>query len=312
MRPQPARDRARVASPHAPGGFELIAAAVDGRPEGRDAAALGAAIARAAGAELMLVAVHPSPPVVVPRQMGWTALHEQAGALLQGLRDELAPDARMAIETDLYVTRGLRRVVRREHRDLLVVGSSQAASQGQVMIGTRTRRLIDGAECASAVAPRGLSANVPQLVRIGVGYDGGPESAEALRRAAALAAAAGAQLRLRALVDDRLPALGWSPEAPRRQFQAMQDELLEPELDSLRSDAARAAAATSADVEVDVACGSPGRALIELSEQVDLLVIGSRRRGTAARVRLGRTGQALLQAAHCPVVVVPRVRSIEP
>jgi hypothetical protein len=47
-----------------------IAVGVDGYPEGRDAAVLGATIARATGAELMLVAIHPDPLVVVPRELG--------------------------------------------------------------------------------------------------------------------------------------------------------------------------------------------------------------------------------------------------
>ena len=44
-----------------------LAVGVDGYPEGRDAAALGAAIARSTGAELMLVAVYSTPLVPAPR-----------------------------------------------------------------------------------------------------------------------------------------------------------------------------------------------------------------------------------------------------
>ena len=45
---------------------------------------------------------------------------------------------------------------------------------------------------------------------------------------------------------------------------------------------------------------------MELGEQVDLLVIGSRRWGAATRVLVGSTGEALLHDAACPVLVVPR------
>src|SRR5947209_8003061 len=89
--------------------LELIAVGVDGHPEGRDAAVLGAMIARVTGSEVMLVAVHPDPLVVVPAQMGWTAMHEEAKGMLLGLRDSLVADARIDVETDWSVARALER-----------------------------------------------------------------------------------------------------------------------------------------------------------------------------------------------------------
>jgi nucleotide-binding universal stress UspA family protein len=56
----------------------------------------------------------------------------------------------------------------------------------------------------------------------------------------------------------------------------------------------------------DVRRGRPADALMELCERVDLLVIGSRRWGGAARVLLGRTGEALMHDASAAVLVVPR------
>lgn len=72
-----------------------IAAGVDGYLEGRDAAVLGAAIARVVGAELMLVAIHPDLLVPTPPESGWKALHKQAEVLLRETRDALAPGARI-------------------------------------------------------------------------------------------------------------------------------------------------------------------------------------------------------------------------
>jgi nucleotide-binding universal stress UspA family protein len=288
------------------GAVARIAAAIGGYPEGRDAAALAAMIARVCGAELMLVAVHPDPLFVLPAELGWTAMHEQAEALLRETRDALAPDARIVVETDWLVPRALERVVEREHRDLLVVGSSRQAPVGRVGIGTRTRQLLDSCRCALAVAPRGLAGHRPRpLARIGVAYDGGPESGTALAFAGALAAKAGATLWVRGVVDDRLPTLGWSNRG-EEQVLAMWSEQLEPQVQSLRDDARRAAAATGVEVEVDVQRGRPADRLLELSDQVDLLVIGSRRWGGLARVMLGSTGEALMLDAACPLLVVPR------
>jgi nucleotide-binding universal stress UspA family protein len=284
-------------------GVARIAVGVDGYAEGRDAAVLAAVIARASAADLMLVAVHPDPMVPMPREMNWKSLHQQAGAMVRALRDEVAPDARTEVVTDWSVPQALERVVSEHHRDLLVVGSSRRGPEGRVRIGDDTRELLNDAPCALAVAPRGYAGRGRRrLESIGVGYDGAPESCEALVRAGALAVTAGARLRVRAVVDDRPPSAGWLPTlaAP------IVNDLIEPEVDSLRRDAEAAVSATGADAEIEVTVGSPAEALRELSGAVDLLVIGSRRWGAAARVLGGSTGEALLHGASGPVMVVPR------
>lgn len=187
-----------------------LAVGVNGHAEGLDAATLGAAIARATGAAMMLVAVHPDPMIVLPEGMNWKSLHQQARDTLIETRDALAPEARLAVQTDNSVARALHHVVQRDHGDLLVVGSSRHASQGHVRIGKRTRQLLCHFESALAIASRGLHEN-PDLAfkRIGVGYDGSPESEAALEWAGSLAVAAGAELRVRGVVDDRIPTVGW-------------------------------------------------------------------------------------------------------
>jgi nucleotide-binding universal stress UspA family protein len=283
-----------------------IAVGVDGYPEGRDAAVLGATIARATGAELMLVAIHLDPLVAVPRELGWTGMHKQAEAMLRETRNAVAPDARIDVETDWSVPRALERVVRRERRDLLVVGSSRRGPEGRVRIGKRTRQLLcHGGRCALAVAPRGLRQSTERrLVQVGVGYEDGPESRAALSLAGSIAVAAGAKLLVRGVVDDRLHAVAWS-ESSRERTLAMWDELLVPAVESLRENAGRAAKATGADAVVQVLRGNPADALGELCEHVDLLVIGSRRWGAAARALLGSTGESLMHDASCPILVVP-------
>jgi nucleotide-binding universal stress UspA family protein len=283
-----------------------IAVGVDGYSEGRDAAVLGAMIARATGAELMLVAIHPDPLVVVPSELGWTGMRKQAEALLRETRDAVAPDARIDVETDWSVPRALERVVMREHRDLLVVGSSRGGPEGRVRIGKRTRQLLSDGKCALAVAPRGLSDNTERrLARIGVGYEGGPESRAALSLAGSIAVTAGAKLLVRGVVDDRLPLVGWT-KSGRERMLAMWNELLAPAVESLSENADGAAKATGADAEVQVVRGNPADALGELCEHVDLLVIGSRRWGAAARALLGSTGETLMHDASCAILVVPR------
>ena len=264
-------------------------------------------IARAAGAELMMVAVHPDPMVVLPAEIGWTGMRKEAQRVLRETRDAVAPDARILVETDWSVPRALERVAQREHRDLIVVGSSRQGPEGRVRIGSRTRQLLSHSRCALAVAPRGLSEQpARRLTRIGVGYEGAPESEAALALAGALAVSAGATLWVRAVIDDRVPMVGWQ-SAVREQMLAMWDELLAPNIAALLERTQSASEATGAELaEVDVRRGRPADALMELCEQVDLLVIGSRRWGGAARVLLGGTGEALMHDATAAVLVVPR------
>jgi nucleotide-binding universal stress UspA family protein len=185
-----------------------IAVGVDGYPEGRDAVAPGAAIASVTGAELMLVAVHLDLLVVLPSGMDWKSLRTEAESMLRDIRDLLAPGARTVAESDLSISRALRRIVRRDHRDLLALGSSCHAAQGRVRIGKVTRQLLCHFECALAIAPRGLHSQLPfRIRRVGVGYEGGPKSEAALDLAASVAAAAGAELHVLGVVDDRIPVL---------------------------------------------------------------------------------------------------------
>ena len=202
--------------------------------------------------------------------------------------------------------RALERVVAREHRNLLVMGSSRRGPVERVRIGKRTRQLLCHFRCALAVAPRGLSATAGRRSsHVGVGYDGSEESQAALALAGSIAVAAAAKLSVRGVVDDRLPGGGW-PSFDREQLSSIWSELSQPMVDSLRAQAQAAAEATGADFAVDVSRGRPADALMELGEQVDLLVIGSRRWGAATRVMMGSTGEGLLHDAGCPVLVVPR------
>lgn len=255
----------------------------------------------------MLVAVHPGALWVVRRDMSWTGMERQAGQMLSELRDAVAPGALTLVETDQSVPDALERVARLHHRDLLVVGSSLNGPDGCVRIGTRTRQLLGHAECALAVAPRGLSARHEQrLAVIGVGFDGGPEAREALARAASLARAAGATLRVLALADERFPTVGLAP-IDGEEMQEIWDETLEPGVNALREEAERALSEIGIELEatIDVATGSPSRALAAVSQELDLLVIGSHHWGAPRRSLLASTGETLMHDALCPVMAVP-------
>ncbi|MGO9957957.1 MAG: universal stress protein [Solirubrobacteraceae bacterium] len=284
-----------------------IAAGVSARPEGRDAAVLAAALARATGADLMLIAVIADPIVLPPVGVSWKRLRTEAQAGLAEIRDAVMSDARTAVRTDLSVARALRGVVAREHRDLLVVGSSHKAPEGSVRIGKRVRQLIGYAGFPLAIAPRGMHdrTEVP-LRRIGVGYDGGADSGSALSVAASISVAAGAQLHVCGVVDDRAKSALWSP-GPDAPVLADLDDLVRNEMDLLHERAVAVAHARDPSAQVDIRRGRPADALLDLCADVDLLVIGSRRWGAVARLLLGSTGESLAYHATCPILIVPRV-----
>ena len=282
-----------------------LAAAVDSYPEGRDATVLATAIARATGAELMLLAVEPDLPLIIPGLQRDQVRRETEG-MLKHTRAELAPGARLKITSDISIARGLQRMARRQHRDLLVVGSSRRGPEGVVSIGGRTRQLIDNLDSALAIAPRGLHARHPlTLGRIGVGYDGGPEAQAALATAAHLAAGTGAELIVRGVIDDRVPALGW-PSVWMGEILDSWKDMMDEEEGQLRADIEEHVEAAGVTATVDLARGRPATSLHALSKDVDLLVIGSRRWGPFARLVLGGTGERLVHGAGCSLLIVPR------
>jgi nucleotide-binding universal stress UspA family protein len=254
----------------------------------------------------MLVEVHSAPLFPYPG-WDWKSMRKNAERQLRQARQELAPEARTAVETGSSVPHALDRVMRRWHHDLLVVGSSREGPRGHVRIGKRTRELLSNFPHSLAVAPRGLhSQGEIRLERIGVGYDGGPESAAALTVAAAIAASAGAQLLVKAIVDDRVPVLLRS--AVTGMVAIEWKDAIRAEEERLQTEAQKATEATGAKATVEVARGRPASALLDLSDDVDLLVIGSRRWGPVARVLLGSTGETMMYDAACPVLAVPRPR----
>lgn len=315
----PTTVRSRAHPVHRRESLTRIAVGVNGFAEGNDAAALGEMIARATGAELLLVAVHIDPLVVLPQGMNWKGLEEQAQHAVREARDAFAPEARVRVETDMFVARALQRVVWREHRELLVVGSNRHADEGQVRIGKRTRQLLDSAACALAVAPRGFSSHPPrELARIGVGFDGGPESHAALRLATTIGSSCGAELVVCGVVDYRVQSAGWSrldavptpgwvtagSDAARPAW----DEIVNTSQQRLLDQLQTAARSAPCEVTTEVRKGRPADRLMELAEDVDLIVIGSRRWGQAARLILGSTGESLMFHSTCPVMVAPRPR----
>jgi nucleotide-binding universal stress UspA family protein len=222
--------------------------------------------------------------------------------MLAETRDALAPRARTVVQPDHLVWRALRHVVRAERRDLLVVGSGHAGHEGRVRLGKDAGDLGARLECPLAIAPSAFgNYGKRTLGRIGVGFDGGPESQAALRMAASIARAAHAELEVRGAVDDSAPSRRGS-----EQIVLDGEAIIVEQAESSEESDPRAGQDTAVSARVRVGLGMSTDILLELCERVDILVIGSGRVGPSGRLVLGSTAKALLQWAPCPLVVVPR------
>ncbi len=161
--------------------FENVIVGVDGRPNGRDAIALGS---RLLGAEGKLTLANVQGGAFNPTHASTPGrLTEEREASCEMLERERA-DAEVQAELVSYVAsspgRGLHDLAEQQRADLLVVGSCSRGPIGRVLIGDDTRTSLNGAPCAVAVATRGYGDHPLPIATIGVGYDGSPESEIAL------------------------------------------------------------------------------------------------------------------------------------
>jgi nucleotide-binding universal stress UspA family protein len=216
----------------------------------------------------------------------------------------LAPNARIAVESNSLAWRGLLRAARHKHRDLLVVGSTRRADHGQVGLGNVADELMPHLACPLAIAPRGMQdAADARLERIGVGFEATPESQAALGVAGSIALAAGAELHVRAVVDDRVAG------GTRTVDTVLGGEsIVARQLASLSERTRAAALQTDARAHVDVMLRTSAASLRELCDHVDLLVIGSGHVRAPGRVQLGSAGRTLLRDAPAPILIAPRPR----
>jgi len=167
-----------------------------------------------------------------------------------------------------------------------------------VLAGDDAVAALHGSPCPVAVAPRGLGAREwKAIATIGVGFDGSPEAGRAFALALALARDCGASLVVRAVVATPIMYAD---------FTAYEDEWTERALAEARAELAELLADVDVQVAGEVTTGTPVAALAELSERVNLLVLGSRARGPVRRIVTGSTAAYLTHESRAPLLVLPR------
>jgi nucleotide-binding universal stress UspA family protein len=280
--------------------FRKIVVGVDAREGDQDAISL----ARALAPEDAIVLANAYPYDDVRSRFAnpgyQRALRDDVLDAVRGVREQAGlPDAPIELIGDTSPERGLERLAESLGADLVVVASAHRGPVGRALLGDVSRGIMHRSPCPVAVAPRGWTRNV--IRRIGVAFDGSPESRAALGWAARLAGSLDAGLRVRHAV------LG--PLVPARAAYALDlHEIQEEMLAGARAeiDEALAALDPPADAKGDAVIGTCHEVLEGLAEEVDVLVTGSRGWGTLRSVVLGSTSDWLIHHAACPVVVVPR------
>ncbi len=164
-------------------------------------------------------------------------------------------------------------------------------------------RLLHGAPCPVAVAPGGLGEGWSPR-RVGAGFLDADDARGALRAAGALARAAGADLRAVTAIE---PVV-WGRSAAIEPY-AGDGTLANARRSAERAlDRALAALPPGPAMHREIRIDRAADVLARLSRDVDLLVCGSRAYGPVRAVLAGSVVHALLRAAACPVLVVPRGR----
>ena len=294
--------------------FRTIVVGYDGPARGGEAIALAEVLRDPRHGSLLLTSAYlPTPVPAAPYVIAPPDLRDPTDAMLSEARAQL--EGRVPVRTisvPAAPARALTETAEREHADLVVVGSTHRGTVARVLPGTTAERLLHGAPCAVAVAPRGYEGG--EIRHIGVAYEGSPEAEAALRAAEALALELGAALTVYCVIEpppatDSMIAAGSGAEWPsvtvkqhgRQLLYYVADHApqgLRPETLLLHGHAAEQIARRTAGV-------------------IDLLFAGSRGDGALRRALLGSVSGALVRDADCPVVITPRsavaaTRSPEP
>jgi nucleotide-binding universal stress UspA family protein len=274
--------------------FNNTLVGVDGRAGGRDGIALASRLTSPDGT-LTLAHIHPGhlrPSHAISaeliRQEG-----QAATTLLESERDSAGVQAQLISIQALSPGRGLHEQAESQGADLLVVGSCRHGALGRAMLGDDTRDALNGAPCAVAIAPVSYAEHPAPPARIGIAYNGSPESQRALTIARELSVQTGASLHALEVVS--IPTVAYTG-------------LVAPALGAsidLMLEEANARMQKLSDVEGRAAYGLAGEELAAFGDEVDLLILGSRSYGPLKRLVLGSTSDYLQRHSRCALLVLP-------
>ena len=192
--------------------------------------------------------------------------------------------------------------------DLLVVGSRGHGGFVGLLLGSVSHRCVTHAPCPVAVVPPTWTAD--ESGRVVVGVDGSDTSYDALHWALADAERRDARLDVvnayeyqQIIVSPYVPVVPVDRDELEKSSQALLEDMV--------SGALARAGAPDLPVELKPSPDGAAQALLDIADGADLLVVGSRGRGTFRGLLVGSVSQQCVSHATCPVVVV-RPRGIRP
>jgi len=272
-----------------------VLAAFDPQTLDRAPVRFAAAVARFADVPLLIASIRTD---VAPAP---SARDDRLREELERLRADLTRDNGVEVRTRVVkalpparVARSLQAVIDEERASLVVVGSSKRGVIGRVAPGTTAQRVINGSACPVVVVPHGYDPP-NQLTTIGVAFVPTPEGRRALHEAASIAQMLDADLRVLTVVTPGIgtnASAGPTGEAAGRNHAEIADSI--------------AGLAGGVRTASEVLVGDPANALVSASQQLDLLVMGSRGYRPGLAVLLGSVSRRVTMRAHCPVLVVSR------
>jgi nucleotide-binding universal stress UspA family protein len=283
----------------------------DARTSDRAPVLFGVAAARFTGAPLIVATVAAAQPEsdAVGAALEEDLLADASAALAQ-VGAELEPQG-VAIECrqlqSTSASRALYEAAESQDAGLLVVGSTRRGAVGRILPGSTAERLMHGAPCAITVVPHDWKPR-GRIATVGVAYVNSQEGQEALRTAHSLARRAGATLRVLTVTRAGLAGYG-ETQAPTADQRGLEYEEVKGQHRVRAEQAARNAVAALGDdvpVEVDAFLEDPADTLIRVSDNLDILVCGSRGYGPLRAVVLGGVSRRVAAEARCPVMVLPR------
>lgn len=278
---------------------------VDGGPQQPSALALGAQLAAAEDDELIVAHAYEWSLMIDRLDAGHAAqLREQAQHLVDGAAAWLG-GRRITTDVvaDTSIPRALHALAADAQADVLVIGSCHRGAIGRTLVGGTGERLVHGAPCRVAIAPRDFEPRSERPRTIGVAYDESPEARAALAWATQHAEASGASIVVMTAFEPI-----WVPAGPPGSVSYGFHDLERGQRDEARQRLADAVDALPDSVHAKghLLEGSPVHALSKHAEGLDLLVMGSRAYGAVRTVLLGGVSHRLVREAPCPLMVLPR------
>ena len=280
--------------------FTTIVVGVDGLQGGRDALALAQRMGHLAGGGLVAVHVHPYEPFPLRglRTDIEALAQDEAQTLLEGQLAEAGVQARAIATAETSPGRGLHRIADGLEADLIIIGSPHRGALGRVVAGDTARAVIQGASARSSSRARAPRRS--------------PEKSWASATTARRRAAPPSPGRSASPSPSAPPSTFCAPPSPRRASRpASRTASTGSPSPPIASSTPRGSwlrpwpnSATAPPAKPSPA--RPATSWSRLSQQVDLLVLGSRGYGPLRRALLGGSADRIVHGAACPVVVVPR------